>query len=93
MLQILGSSVRVKTTSRLQPCDAGITHCVKVVYRQKLLRHLVLCMDEATSSSSLLKQVNVLDTIMWTQHAFDSLSEDYFKVFRQMWCGETDDQL
>ena len=65
-----------KTTSVLQPLDAGIIQAVKVVYRQKLLRHLLLQMNETTNATTLAKSVTVLDAILWLRHAWDCLRED-----------------
>ena len=53
----------VNTTSKLQPCDAGIIQATKMHYRKLLLRH-VLFMDEAACASDLAKSVNILDAIM-----------------------------
>ena len=55
-----------RTTSHLQPQDAGIIQAVKLVYRQKLLRHLLLRMDDSNTASDLVKYVN---------HAWDVLKD------------------
>ena len=47
------------TTSRLQPCDAGIIQNVKMHYRKQLLRYVLNRMDEATCASDLAKEINV----------------------------------
>ena len=52
------------TTSRLQPCDAGIIQNVKVHYHKQLLRHVLNRMDQATCASELAKKVCILDAIM-----------------------------
>ncbi len=49
------------TTSKLQPCDAGIIQNVKLLFRKSLVRHVLFHMDEATSASEVAKKVNVLD--------------------------------
>lgn len=62
------------TTSRLQPCDAGIIRAVKANYRKRLLRHLLLKMDEAHSVTDLVKEVTLLDAILWMRNAWDATS-------------------
>ena len=63
------------TTSRLQPCDAGIIQAVKMQYRKQLLRHVLRKMenDETGTASALSKSVTVLDAIMWLKVAWDAL--------------------
>ena len=56
------------TTSKLQPCDAGIIQNVKLHYRKRLLHHIINRMDDA---SELAKSVNILDAIMWLKSAWD----------------------
>ena len=65
------------TTSKLQPCDAGIIQAVKMRYRRRLLQHVLLKMDndETGTASALAKSVNVLDAIMWLKFAWDALLE------------------
>ena len=53
------------TTSKLQPCDAGIIQTVKLCYRTKLLRRIAFAIDEVESASLLAKKVNLFDAIMW----------------------------
>ena len=62
------------TTSKLQPCDAGILQAVKLVYRKKLLRRVISLMDDAASATEICKAVNVLDAIMWLKCAWDAVS-------------------
>ena len=77
-----------RTTSHLQPLDAGIIQAVKMVYRKKLLRHFVLLMDDANCASDLAKCVKVLDAIVWLRHAWDCLREKTIvKCFSK--CGVT----
>ena len=77
------------TTSRLQPMDAGIIQNMKVVYRKKLLRHILFLMNEARTASDIIKKVTVLDAILWLTTAWDSVSpETIQKCFRK--CGFSD---
>ena len=61
------------TTSKLQPCDAGIIQNLKMDYRKQLLRHVLNRMDEATCPSELAKKVNILDAILWLKNAWDAV--------------------
>ena len=61
------------TTSRLQPCDAGIIQTVKMHYRKQLLRSILARIDEATCASDLVKSVNILDAIMFLRRAWDAV--------------------
>jgi hypothetical protein len=63
------------TTSRLQPCDAGIIAAVKSQYRKRLLRHLLANMDECNSATELCKRVTIKDAIGWLSVAWTSVSE------------------
>ena len=63
------------TTSRLQPCDAGIIANVKSLYRKRLLRHVLAQMDEAESATERVKRVNVLGAISWLHSAWAVVSE------------------
>ena len=80
------SFLPANTTSRLQPCDAGIIQAVKLHYRKKLVRHVLFYMDEIATASELVKTVNVLDAIMWVNSAWDVLQpETIEKCFAK--CG------
>ena len=61
------------TTSKLQPCDAGIIQATKMHYRKLLLRHVLFRMNEASCASDLTKSVNDLDAIMWLKTAWDNV--------------------
>ena len=74
------------TTSRLQPCDAGIIQNMKMHCRKLLVRHILFHMDEATSASDLAKKVNVLDAVMWLKSAWDSVQPTMIRKCFQK-CG------
>ena len=63
------------TTSRLQPCDAGIIASVKAHYRRRLLRHLLSEMDEANTATDLSKRINIKHAISWLSMAWTSVTE------------------
>jgi hypothetical protein len=74
------------TTSKLQPCDAGIIQCVKLHYRKKLLRHVITELDDYDSPTELIKDVTVLDAILWLDAAWERLQPStIMKCFRK--CG------
>ena len=58
------------TTSRLQPCDAGIIANVTSLYRKRLLRHVLAEMDKANSAADLARRVGVVDAISWLHLAW-----------------------
>ena len=64
------------TTSKLQPMDSGITQNLKMVYRKKLLRHIIFLVDAASTASDIAKKVTVLDAILWLTSAWDSVKPD-----------------
>ena len=88
---VTASNVRLvflppNTTSRLQPCDAGIIRAFKAHYRKHLLRHVLFHMDECNQASDLAKQVNLLDSILWVNTSWTSVtSETIQKCFSK--CG------
>ena len=63
------------TTTKLQPCDTGIIHAVKLQYRKKHLRKIAFAFDKVESASSLAKQVKIFDAIMRLRHAWSLLPE------------------
>ena len=63
------------TTSRLQPCDAGIIAALKAHYRRRLMRHVLAEMDEARTATELSKRVDILDAIRWVHLAWTSVGD------------------
>ncbi|KAK7094233.1 hypothetical protein V1264_007882 [Littorina saxatilis] len=61
------------TTSKLQPCDAGVISIFKSHYRKRLLRHILSAMDEANTASELAKSVSLLHAIKWLDLAWTSV--------------------
>lgn len=75
-----------KTTSCLQPLDAGIISQVKALYRKRLLRHVLAEMNEADTARELAKSVNLLDAISWLDMAWNSVDATTIpKCFKK--CG------
>ena len=63
-----------RTTSRLQPLDAGIIRCFKCKYRKHLLRHVVTRLDGQKIASDIIKEVDILKAIHWLQAAWKLVS-------------------
>ena len=63
------------TTSKLQPCDAGIIQATKMHYRRLLLRHVLSLMNEVMCACDLAKSINVLDAKMWLKYAWDNVKQ------------------
>ena len=80
------------TTSKLQPCDAGIIQAVKMQYRKRLLRHIIMEMDgdETATAPMIAKSVTVLDAVLWLKSSWDALVPTTIeKCFKK--CGFQDD--
>jgi len=74
------------TTSKLQPMDAGIIQNFKLIYRKKLLRHVLFLMDDVSTATEVSKCVTLLDAIQWLTSAWDKISEETIeKCFKK--CG------
>ena len=59
------------TTSKLQPCDAGVIQTLKKLhYMKRLLRHLLHKMDDCNSTADFAKKVTALDAIFWLHAAW-----------------------
>ena len=68
--------LQANTTSKLQPMDAGIIQTVKLNYRKRMVRHLLVKMDECEMASQLAKKIiNVLAAIQWMQKAWQEVKE------------------
>ena len=77
------------TTSRLQPCDAGIIATLKAHYRKRLMRHILAEMDTANTATELGKRVDVLDAIgwLWCSVTPDTITKCFAK------CGIVEDDV
>lgn len=65
------------TTSKLQqPMDAGIIQNFKLIYRKKLLRHVLFLMDDVSTATEVSECVALLDAIQWLTSAWDQISEE-----------------
>lgn len=58
-------------TSNLQPLDQGIIRHVKVIYRKKLLLHVLAHMDDIATVLDISISVNVLSALTWIAQAWD----------------------
>jgi hypothetical protein len=99
------SNIKVKflppnTTSKLQPCDAGIIQTLKTNYRAQLVNHILFHIDNCSSASELAKSVNLLDAMKWILKAWTCLTATTIqKCFRNCGfstsadCNEGDEEL
>ena len=62
------------TTSRLQPCDAGIIRSFKLKYRKLLVRYIVSRIDSGSLAADIVKDVNILRSISWIQRAWSEVT-------------------
>ena len=68
------------TTSRLQPCDAGISKNFKHKYRKLLIRYIVACIDSVNrTTTEIIKDVIILKNIEWIQTSWADVSEKNIK--------------
>ena len=67
------------TTSRLQPLDAGIIQNFKVKYRKRLVKYVLARINEYSSATQIIKDVNILMAIRWAQEAWKEVTETTIK--------------
>ena len=58
------------TTARLQPLDVGIIQNFKVKYRKKLVKYALAKINERSSVTRIIKDVNILMIIQWVQETW-----------------------
>lgn len=76
------------TTSRLQPCDAGIIQVTKLNYRKIFLRRMICKMeqDKTSTSTQMARSVTLLDAITWIRISWLRVQpETITKCFKK--CG------
>lgn len=63
----------MKTTSELQPCDAGIIQSYKTKFRQRQLRWMLRVLEEFESGTFDLEKIkpDVKQAIIWTREAWN----------------------
>lgn len=64
------------TTSKLQPMDDGIIQNFKLIYRKKLLGHVLFLMDDVSTATEVSKCVTLLGAIQWLTSVWDQISEE-----------------
>ena len=62
------------STSRLQPLDAGIIQNFKVKYRKRLVKYVLARINEYSSATQIIKDVNILMAIRWAQEAWKEVT-------------------
>ena len=73
LIQVTVKFLPPNTTSKLQPLDAGIIKTFKSLHRKRLVRHILLHMDEINTASDMAKIVNLLDTIQWCKLSWEGV--------------------
>ena len=63
------------TTSKLQPCDAGIIQNLKQLYRKRMMQSILMNMEDCKTATELAKKITVLDAILWLRYAWDMVSD------------------
>ena len=63
-------------TSKLHLLDQGIIRHVKVIYRKKLLLHVLAHMDDIATALDISRSVNVLSALTWIAQAWDETPSD-----------------
>ena len=64
------------STSRLQPSDPGILRNLKVKYRKKLLKFVILRINDNVKATDIIQEVDVLKAISWIKSAWGEVSEE-----------------
>lgn len=67
-----------RTTSRIQPCHAGIIACVKSIYKKRLLKRVL---DNIDSDSEDIYETDVLTALQWITHSWDEVTQETIKGF------------
>jgi hypothetical protein len=67
------------TTSKLQPCDAGIIQMMKTMYRKLLLKDLLFEMERCSSVSQLAGNIDVLQSIYYIDKSIKLLQPEALK--------------
>ncbi|XP_042900840.1 tigger transposable element-derived protein 4-like [Parasteatoda tepidariorum] len=68
------------TTAKLQPCDQGIIHSLKVQYRKEMVRKMIHCFDNKITFS-----VNLLDAMRYLKCAWNNVSSE--TIINSFKCG------
>ena len=63
------------TTSRLQPLDAGIIRNFKLKYCKKLLKFVILRINNNVKATDIIQEAEVLKAISWIKSAWGEVSE------------------
>ena len=61
-------------TSRLQPIDAGIIQSFKIKYRRRLVNYVLARINEYSSATQIIKDVNILIAIRLAQETWKELT-------------------
>ena len=82
------------TTSRLQPLDARIIQNFKVKYRKRLVKYVLARINEYSSATQIIKDVNILMAIRWAQEAWKEVTGTTIKIcFKKCGIIKNDDLM
>ena len=59
---------------RFQPLDARIIQNFKVKYRKRLVKYVLARINEYSSATQIIKDVNILMAIRWAQEAWKEVT-------------------
>ena len=68
-----------RTTSELQPCDAGIIRSCKAKYKQMFIQNRVDAYDNAMDNSTEIEAFTLKDAIYMIANAWDSVTQETVK--------------
>ena len=75
------------TTTRLQPCDAGIIKNFKHEYRKLLIRYILARIDSVNrTATEITKDVTILKVIEWIQTSWADVRGNTIRNYFEM-CG------
>ena len=67
-------------TSRLQPFGAGIIQNFKVKHRKRLVKYVYARINENSSATPIIKNVDILMAIQWAQEAWKEVTGRTIKI-------------
>ncbi|XP_054155943.1 tigger transposable element-derived protein 4-like [Oppia nitens] len=76
-------------TSRLQPMDAGVIHCLKSNYRKKLVRRLLALYEDNNSFD--VKNITLYEAILMLSNSWDDINSQIItNCFKKCGIGESE---
>ena len=66
-------------TSRLQSFDAGITQSFETKYQKKLIRYVIVLINDYLCASEITKDIDILQAITWVADTWKEVSDETIK--------------